>query len=291
METPCPVSVMIATKNEERNLGRCLEALAGWADEIVVVDSQSTDRTVAIAEAFGALVLQFHYQGGWPKKRQWTLDTFDFRNEWVLILDADEIIDEPVRRAVHKVLENPAYDGYWLRFEIVFLGRQLRCAAMWKLCLFRHGKGRFEKRFHQQDLSMSDAEVNDHVLVEGPVKHISPAIRHENWNTLDRYIDKHNEYSNLEARVRLHGGDTELPASLLGPPPARRRWLKRAFFTVPGSSLLVFTLFYFFKRGFLDGVPGFIFCVFRAVQIFHIKSKMYEISLSEGQARNAPFPF
>ena len=86
--SPCPVSVLIATKNEERNLPRCLEPLCGWADEIVVVDSQSTDRTGEIAHSYGAEVVQYHYPGGWPKKRQWALDTYPFRNPWILILDA-----------------------------------------------------------------------------------------------------------------------------------------------------------------------------------------------------------
>src|SRR5690606_35260020 len=94
---PVPVSVLIPVRNEAHNLPRCVDALKGWADEVVVVDSQSTDGTIEIAEQYGATVLQFHYQGGWPKKRQWALDTYPFRNDWILLLDADEILLDPIK--------------------------------------------------------------------------------------------------------------------------------------------------------------------------------------------------
>ena len=94
------LSVLIPVRNEARNVGRCLEALRGWADEIVVVDSDSNDGTQEIARSHAANVVQFHYAGGWPKKRQWALDTYAWRNPWILLLDADEIMTAEVRRAI-----------------------------------------------------------------------------------------------------------------------------------------------------------------------------------------------
>src|SRR5579884_3933386 len=88
-----PVSVIIAARNEERNLPRCLEALRDTA-EVFVIDSQSSDATPEIARSYGAQVVQFHYRGGWPKKRQWALDTLPLNCEWVLLLDADEVLTE-----------------------------------------------------------------------------------------------------------------------------------------------------------------------------------------------------
>lgn len=99
-----PVSVLIPAKNQEKNLGRCLVVLYGWADEVVVADSQSSDRTVAIAKSYAATVVQFKYQGGWPKKRQAALDTYPFRNEWIFLLDSDEILLDPVKRAIAEVI-------------------------------------------------------------------------------------------------------------------------------------------------------------------------------------------
>src|SRR5580698_5260907 len=86
-----PVSVIVPVKNEAENLNRCLPALT-WADEIFVVDSQSTDETEKVAGAWGARVVQFHFNGTYPKKKNWALDQLPLRNEWVLIVDADEIV-------------------------------------------------------------------------------------------------------------------------------------------------------------------------------------------------------
>src|SRR5579885_2020164 len=164
----CPISVLIAVKNEEGNLARCLEALRGWAGEIVIVDSQSTDRTVEVAKSHGATVLQFHYQGGWPKKRQWALDTYSFAYEWILLLDADEILEEPIKREIEVSIRQPTHVGYYLRFRIIFLGRMLRFGdtQLWKLALFRRGRAHYEKRLDRQDTSMQDMEIHEHVVAD-----------------------------------------------------------------------------------------------------------------------------
>ena len=276
---PVPVSVLIPTRNEGQNIRRCLAALSGWADEIVVVDSQSTDDTVAVAEEYGAEVLQFFYEGGWPKKRQWALDTYPFRNEWILLLDADEVLLDPVKREMADAVQSDEYDGYWLRFQLYFLGRQLRHGGfdLWKLFLFRRGKGRYERRFDHHDSSMSDIEVHEHVVVDGPVGRLRNPVRHENWNSLYRYIEKHNEYSQWEARVYLDGNDGGVNASLVGNQAARRRWLKKKLVRMPGFPLLTFLYHYVFRFGFLDGRPGFIYCTLKAIQRFHAKAKWYEM--------------
>jgi glycosyltransferase involved in cell wall biosynthesis len=276
------VSVLIPAKNEARNLPRCLASLCGWANEIVVADSRSTDDTVAIAERFSATVVQFNYGGGWPKKRQSVLDTYPFRNEWILLLDADEIILEPLKQEIAEVIRTSPFDGYWIRFQIHFLGRQLRFGEteLWKLSLFRRGKGRYEKRLASQDSSMSDVEVHEHVVVRGQTGRLKSPVRHENWNSLDRYIQKHNEYSNWEARVQRERLAGEIRPALLGAQAQRRRWLKRVLLRFPGSPLLLFLYKYFLRLGILDGVPGLIYSCFQAIQVFHVKSKMYELAVT-----------
>jgi len=277
-----PISVLIPTRNEVRNLGRCLEPLVGWADEIVVVDSGSTDGTVELAESSGAQVLQFRYAGGWPKKRQWALDTHPWRNEWILLLDADENLTEPGKAEIAAAIRDPNFDGYWLHFQLVFLGRMIRFGdtALWKLFLFRRGKGRFEKRLEQQDASMADVEIHEHVIADGPTRRLSQPVRHENWNSLDRYITKHNEYSNWEAHVFVHGTTGSHQPSLFGNQAQRRRWLKRNLIMLPGSPLWRFLYVYFFRLGFLDGYPGFVYAMFKFVQTFHVKAKIGELKRS-----------
>ena len=277
-ELPIPLSVLIPAKNEARNLPRCLAALKGWAGEVVVVDSQSADKTVEIAESFGARVVQFQYRGGWPKKRQWALDTLPWRYDWVLLLDADEIPTEPLKQEIAAAIAKPEQDGCYIRLEMVFLGRQLRFGdtALWKLCLIRVGRGRFEKRLEAQEQSMGDMEVHEHVLVDGRTARLGCAMRHENLNSLDRYIQKHNEYSNWEAKVWLQGTASGLPASLTGTQAQRRRWLKQKLLMLPGSPMLFFLYKYVLRLGFLDGRAGLVHAVFNGIQFFHVKAKMYE---------------
>src|SRR5437764_8495818 len=108
-----PVTVIIPVRNEEHNLCRCLESLRG-AGEIFVIDSQSTDGTAEVARSFGAEVVQFQYSGGWPKKRQWALDTLPLRYEWVLLLDADEALTPELTAEIGRAIRNPGIDGYYI---------------------------------------------------------------------------------------------------------------------------------------------------------------------------------
>jgi glycosyltransferase involved in cell wall biosynthesis len=246
-----PISVLIPTRNERQNIARCLEPLQGWADEVVVVDSQSNDGTIEIAKDMGATVLQFDYHGGWPKKRQWALDTYAFRNDWILLLDADEILLDPIKREIADAIASPGVDGFWLRFQVHFLGRQLRFGdtELWKLFLFRKGKGRYERRLIDQDQSMSDIEVHEHIVLDGRSGRLQNPIRHENINSLDRYIQKHNEYSNWEAKVWVAGADDGIQPSLFGSQAQRRRWLKRKFLHLPGTPVLFFVYKYSSSSG------------------------------------------
>jgi len=274
-----PLSILIPVKNERRNLGRCLRSVEAWADEVVVVDSHSTDGTAELAAEHDAGVLQFHYSGGWPKKRQWALDNHRWRNDWILLLDADEILTDAVKNEIESAISAPDCDGYWLRFRIVFLGRTLRFGdtELRKLSLFRRDRGRYEKRLEDQDQRMADMEIHEHVVVAGPTSCLRKSVRHENFNSLDRFIEKHNAYSNWEAHVLLRGADTELPASLLGNQAQRRRWLKKTVLSVPGSPLLRFLYIYFLRGGFLDGRAGFMYAMFKFIQTCHVKAKMYEL--------------
>ena len=120
-----PVSVIIAVRNEAGNLPRCLDALREMG-EVYVVDSQSTDSTVEIARTHGAQVVQFHYQGGWPKKRQWAMDNLPLAHQWILLLDADEVVTPDLVREIRGAIENSAVHGYYIALRIHFLGRVLR---------------------------------------------------------------------------------------------------------------------------------------------------------------------
>jgi len=274
-----PVSVIVAARNEEKNLPRCLAALRD-VGEVYVIDSQSTDATPEIARSFGAKVVQFHYQGGWPKKRQWAMESLPLEFDWILLVDADEALTPELTEEIRQAIQAPGPNSYYVSLRMYFLGRALRHgdASFWKLALFRRGKGRYECRLKDQDLSMADMEIHEHVLVDGPTLRLRNSLIHHNVESLSRYIQKHDEYSNWEARVLLQGGGrTELPPELFGTQAQRRRWLKKKLFALPGSPILLFFYRYFLRLGFLDGIPGLIYCGFQAVQMFHTKAKIYEL--------------
>lgn len=283
-----PVTVIVAARNEARNLPRCLESLRN-AGEVYVIDSQSTDATVQIAQSYGARVVQFHYQGGWPKKRQWAMESLPLAYDWIFLVDADEALTPELADEIQHATQDPACDGYYIALRMFFLGRELRHsgASFYKLCLFRRGKGRFECRLKDQDPSMADMEVHEHIVLEAETKESSKPktaglkhpLLHHNVESLSHYIRKHDEYSNWEARVWLAGDDNakDLAPSLFGSQAQRRRWLRKMFFTIPGSPILFFFYKYIFSMGFLDGVPGLIYCGLQGVQFFHIKAKIYEL--------------
>jgi hypothetical protein len=171
-----------------------------------------------------------------------------------------------------------------------FLGRELRHsgASFYKLLLFRRGKARFECRLTEQDDSMADMEVHEHVVAQssdriGKLKH---PLSHHNVESLSHYIQKHDKYSNWDARVWFEGQGSarDLPPALFGSQAQRRRWLRKTFFWLPGSPILFFLYKYIFSLGFLDGIPGLIYCGLQGVQFFHVKAKIYELK-TQGMRR------
>jgi glycosyltransferase involved in cell wall biosynthesis len=274
-----PVSVIVPVRNEARNLPRCLDSLTGFG-EVYVIDSQSTDDTVAVAQSHGAKVIQFHYEGGWPKKRQWAMDTLPLAYDWVLLVDADEALTPLLEAEIRRAIQIPDFDGYYIALQMYFLGRVLRHggAGFYKLSLFRRGKGRFECRLKNQDTSMADIEVHEHVVVPGKTGKLKNSLIHHNVESLSRFIRKHDEYSNWEARVWLEGesGYGDLAPSLFGTQAQRRRWLRKKFFGVPGSPVLFFLYRYIFRLGLLDGTPGLIYCGLQCTHLFNVKAKIYE---------------
>lgn len=282
-EPALPVSVIIPARNEAHNLPRCLDSLKD-VGEVYLVDSQSSDDTIRIAESYGARVVQFHYLGGWPKKRQWAMDTLPLAYDWILLLDADEVLTPELSAEIQRAIQDPQTLGYYIALEMYFLGRRLRHsgASFWKLSLFRKGHGRYECRLQDQTTNMADMEIHEHVIVNGPTGKLLQPLVHHNVESLDRYIQKHNEYSNWEARVWLDGNksEEEIQPSLSGTQAQRRRWLRRRFLELPGSPALFFLYKYIARLGFLDGVPGLIYCMFQGIQFSHIKAKIYELRVS-----------
>jgi hypothetical protein len=209
------------------------------------------------------------------------MDNLPIAYDWILLVDADEALTPELSEEIRRAIATPGFDGYYISLRMYFLGRVLRHgdASFWKLALFRRGKGHYECRLRDQDSSMADMEVHEHVVVDGPTLRLKHPLLHHNVESLSRYIQKHDEYSNWEARVLLQGqqGSNELPPALFGRQAQRRRSLKKNLYALPGSPVLLFLYRYFLRLGFLDGIPGLIYCGFQAVQMFHTKAKIYEM--------------
>src|SRR5579864_8055128 len=133
-----PITVIVPARNEAHNLPRCLESLR-CAGEVYVIDSQSNDATGQIAESYGAHVVQFHYQGGGPKKRQWAMDSLPLSYDWIFLVDADEALTTELAAEIRSAIQDTDRDGYYIALRMFFLGRELRHsgASFYKLSLIR----------------------------------------------------------------------------------------------------------------------------------------------------------
>ena len=279
MSARVPVSVIVPIKNEAGNLPRCLGSIR-WADEIFVVDSASTDNSIEIAQQFGAHVVQFQFNGTWPKKKNWALENLPFRNEWVFILDADEVLPPEAEQEFAKAIaEAGQVAGYWINRRFMFMGKWLRHSYYpnWNLRLFRHSLGRYEK-LTSVDTRSGDNEVHEHVIVRGATGRLRCEMDHYAFPTVEVFVEKHNRYSNWEARVsaerRLSGSAAQISSAEVG----RRRKLKELSQRLPFRPLLRFLYIFIWQRGFLDGWEGYYFARLHAVYEFLSVAKAYELT-------------
>jgi glycosyltransferase involved in cell wall biosynthesis len=268
-----PASVVVMTRNEERNVGKCLRSVERF-DQVFVVDSNSTDRTQEIARGQGADVVTFTWNGEYPKKKQWCLDNLPFAHDWVLYLDADEeMTPAGAQEIAEAVAGGGQHAGYFAELDYVFLGRRLRHGhRMLKLVLLRRDRARFRD---VDDLDVGTAwEVEGHYqpVIDGTTGRLREPIVHDDHQSLFEFFSRHNRYSDWEASLRTRG----TLAGIAESQPATRRVLKRAFAHVPLKGPAAFLYSYVLRLGFLDGRAGFHYAVSRAVYYWQIELKMRE---------------
>lgn len=239
-----PLSVTIITHNASRLLEACLTS-ASFADEIVVVDSGSTDGTVELARRHGAKVIQKEWLGFGPQK-QFAVGAAS--HDWVLCLDADERVSVALREAILAELRAPRATVYAMPRCNRFLGRWLR-----------HGEGYPDwsvRLFDRRKARWSDDPVHEKIIAAAPVQRLSGDLLHESAETLERYLEKQNRYTSLQAG-RLHAeGRTAGTWHLVLTPLAR------------------FIKFYCLRLGFLDGVPGLVHVCIGCMNSFNKYAKL-----------------
>ncbi|MFQ5695538.1 MAG: glycosyltransferase family 2 protein, partial [Terriglobia bacterium] len=243
-----------------------------WSDDLHVVDSGSTDRTLAICRQFTSRI---HQRAFHPESAQynWILENVPFRHPWLLVVDADETVPPALREEIlGAVAAAPAeLDAFYVGFRVYFLGRWIQRSTLYGstllLRLFRHRQVRYEQR-----------PINPHPIVRGRFGKLQNDLVHHNHNGLTRLVAKYNRYATMEAEqtLRLLRGDAEtgLRARPGGNPSERRRWLKQVFMGLPLRPLLKSFYLYVLMRGFLDGAPGLLWCALMGMQEFLVTAKV-----------------
>jgi glycosyltransferase involved in cell wall biosynthesis len=267
------ISVIILTRNEETDLPKCLGALS-WCDDLHVVDSGSTDKTLEVARKFGAHISENPFKS-FGDQRNWSLDHCAIKHSWILFLDADEVANEEFVNAMRKaVTEAPATTaGFYCCWKFIYDGRWLkRCDSFpkWQFRLMRKGQARFRDFGHGQ----KEGEVNGAIeYLRAPYDHYALSKGIGPW------LDRHNRYATLEAAVRLTA-PIRWAQVFSAHGSKRNQALKPIVSRVPGWPLLRFLTMYVLKLGFLEGRPGFVYCVNLAYYEFLIRIKMREQSAS-----------
>lgn len=257
-----PVTVLLTTRNEEANLERTLASVAGWVEQIFVIDSESSDATVVIARRY-AEVVNLPYEHGRiiPWIFQWGLDHLPIRNEWILILEADQAVTPELRKSLEALFALPTIpaDGYYLRRKQIFRGKWIRFGG--------YGGKHLLKLFRRTHGELDPVEQDTRVYVKGKVAKLEGAL--EEWNHKEEeilfYLGKHLRYAEAfaqeEAKRRREKLAFKANGRFFGTPDERVLWLKERWYRLPLflRPFLYFTYRYVFLLGFLDGKRGFLF--------------------------------
>jgi glycosyltransferase involved in cell wall biosynthesis len=270
LRTPVSISILILTFNEEVNLGACLESV-GWSDDVLVLDSFSTDLTVQIARKHGVRVVQRRFDD-YAAQRNFGLAQ-EYRNPWVLMLDADERVAPELRAEMLEATSSASPDIalFRMRRRDHLFGRWIKGASgypTWFGRLTRVGRVRVER------------PINEEYHADGALQNLGSHLDHYPFNKgLSAWLAKHDRYSSLEAQLRLGGAAAELnwPDLLRHDATVRRRALKALAYRLPFRPVAIFMALYVLRGGILEGRAGLTFCVLRAWYEFVIDCKLIEL--------------
>lgn len=275
--TRLPLSVVILTQNEEKNIEDCLKSIYEWVDEIFLLDSYSTNGTGNLGKKYGCRVYQ-HSFDNYSTQRNWAQDNLPIKNEWVLHLDADERVSHELMEELNIIFSESAncFDGFLVSRRTLFLGRWIKHGGhypAYHLRIFRKNLGRSEDRLYDQ-----------HFYVNGTIKTLKGDIIDIITSDLDTWISRHTRWATLEAREVFQRNSTNrerytIKADRKGNPVERKRWLRQNYYKLP---LFVRPFIYFLYRyivrfGFLDGKEGLIFHFLQGFWYrFLVDAKIYE---------------
>ena len=275
-----PISVIILTYNEEKNIEDCLKSIHGWVKDIFIVDSFSTDKTLEIAQKYTDKVYQNPFMTQ-AKQFNWALETLQMESEWIMRLDADEyVMPELKSELIHNLPSlDDSISGLFMKRRVYFMGRWIKHGGYyptWLLRLWRNGKGVCEERW-----------MDEHIkITHGQTDFLNNDIIDYNKKNLHWWIGKHNAYATREAidimnlRYNFMSQDN-ISAELFGTQDQRKRWLKENLYAKMPLFVRPFIYFmyrYFFKLGFLDGKEGLVWHFLQGFWYrFLVDAKIYEV--------------
>ncbi|WP_234736941.1 glycosyltransferase family 2 protein [Tellurirhabdus bombi] len=272
------LTIAIPVRNEEKNLPGCLSAIGtDLARHVVVIDSGSTDRTKEIATNWGASVIDFVWDGKFPKKRNWFLRNHTPTTKWVLFLDADEYLTADFKIELRRALERDDVVGFWLSYTIYFLGKRLKGGyPLRKLALFKVGAGEYE-RIDEEKWSKLDMEVHEHPVLIGSVGVIQSKIDHQDFRGVSHYVIKHDDYASWEAARFVKSAANARVAD-------QWTWKQRLKYRLMRTPLIGPAYFcgsFFLMGGFRDGARGLSFALLKTAYFTQVYCKIREKEISE----------
>ena len=274
------VTVVILTMNEELNIRCSIGNVMGWAKEVFVLDSGSTDRTVEIAKEMGAKTF-FRKFDTYAKQRNYAIKELPIETEWMLFLDADEYLTDELKQEIEDVLsKNPEENGFYMKRRFYFMGRWIKHGGYYPTILLR---------LFKKDFAKVERDINEHVHVDGKVGFLKHDFADENRKTLSDWIAKHNKYSTFEAiemiNVEKNLTKFDRKSFFNAPKHEKKKMIMRYIWNkIPPMSrpFLYFTYRYFFKLGFLDGKEGLIyFMMLCFIMTTATSAKYYELKNRE----------
>ncbi|MDH5631234.1 MAG: glycosyltransferase family 2 protein [Gammaproteobacteria bacterium] len=272
MTTNLPVSIAVLTFNEEKNIGRCLDSVK-WCNDIVVLDSNSTDATCNIVEERNARIYTRVFDN-YANQRNYALKEIEYKNPWILMLDADEVVPEEMLEEMEKVLPVAGDDVtlFQMRRKDYFFGSWLKHSSSYSSLWFgRLGRvGRF----------WVEREINEEYHTDGSIEKLNSALIHYPFNKgIHSWLEKHNRYSSMEAELILKQkvSATSWKGLLSQDPVLRRKSLKSIIYSLPGKPVIMFLGRYFLAGGVLDGRAGLRYCLLKTIYEYMIDCKLSEL--------------
>jgi len=276
-----PISVIILTYNEEKKIEECLKSVYGLVEEIFIVDSYSTDKTLEIARKYTDKIYQHPFEN-YSSQRNWALENLPIKTEWLLNLDADHRVTLELVKELKEIFSKPIennINGFLISRRTIFMGRWIKHGGhypVYHAILFRKGFGKCEQRLYDQ-----------HFVVMGQLKKLKGDVIDVITDSIDKFTIRHIKWASFEAIEQLSGGNSEIKPIVFGNPIQRRRFLRKFYNSFPlfVRPFLYFLYRYFFRLGFLDGKEGLIFHFLQGFWYrFLVDAKIYEMKKRLGDS-------